>query len=57
LLTCRPDPSYLDPVTCGMDIQPFRYTVTVVPEPDVAWLLACGLTGLAAVRRWRNRSR
>ncbi len=31
ILTCRPDFSFPDPVTCGVDAPPYRYQVSVVP--------------------------
>ena len=34
ILTCLPDPTVPVPVTCGVDDEPFTYTVTLVPVPE-----------------------
>jgi|GEM_PF-4685391 len=49
ILTCRPDPSYPVPVTCGVDAEPYRYQVSAVPEPETLWLLATGFVGLLVI--------
>ena len=55
ILTCRPDPNYLTPVTCGNDTEAYRYQVTAVPEPSSMILLGTGASVLFL--RWRQRPR
>jgi len=58
VMTCKPDPSYIVPVTCGENSPTFMYTATPVPEPSTLLLFPAGFMVLGArlsLRRWRFR--
>jgi hypothetical protein len=55
-LTCRPDPTFPTPVTCGENTPANRYFVTPVPEPRSLPVLMLALAGCWVRGRARGRN-